>query len=133
MVTLVNQITNNADGSVSRQLGIIPPANLFGFSEDVLSAQAYYDIGAFDFQVIYKYRSEYFQQFISTPNNIRYIDARGIWEARISYKFSKNISFKLEGINLGNTARVQYNPTLENLSEVNSYGPRYFLGVRAKF
>ncbi|MGJ8598279.1 hypothetical protein, partial [Sulfitobacter sp.] len=52
--------TANPDGTFSTSNGLIPPSNLFGFSEHVLSAQAYYEIGDFDFQGVYKYRSEYF-------------------------------------------------------------------------
>ena len=69
--------TPNPDGTTSVSNGLIPPSNLFGFSEHVLSAQLYYAIGPLDFQGVYKYRSEYFQQFIATPGRIRLIDASG--------------------------------------------------------
>lgn len=126
-------VTDEAGNVINRQIGIVPPANLFGFSRNVLSAQAYYEIGGFDFQVFYKYRSEYFQQFVSTPGNLRYIGDTDVWEARITYKVNDNVALRLEGLNLTDEPRIQYNPTLENLAEVNSYGQRFFFGVRVKF
>ncbi len=121
------------NGTLVDRVGIVPPAEIFGLSKHVLSAQAYYQIGGFDFQGVYKYRSNYFQQFISTPGNLRYIGNTGVFEARISYKLTDNIKFTIEGINLFNEPRNQFNPTLENISEVNVYGPRYFAGVKFKF
>ena len=55
-----------ADGTVTRRIGVVPPAEIFGLSKHVLSAQVYYQLGGFDFQGVYKYRSRYFQQFVST-------------------------------------------------------------------
>ncbi len=122
-----------ANGTLVDRVGIVPPAEIFGLSKHVLSAQLYYQIGGFDFQGVYKYRSNYFQQFISTPGNLRYIGNTGVFEARLSYKLTDNIKFTIEGINLFNEPRNQFNPTLENISEVNVYGPRYFAGVKFKF
>ncbi|MEP2381180.1 TonB-dependent receptor, partial [Parasphingorhabdus sp.] len=121
------------NGTLVDRIGIVPPAEIFGLSKHVLSAQVYYQIGGLDLQGVYKYRSNYFQQFISTPGNLRYIGNTGVFEARISYKLTDNIKFTLEGINLFNEPRNQFNPTLENISEVNVYGPRYFAGVKFKF
>ncbi|TQV78739.1 TonB-dependent receptor [Exilibacterium tricleocarpae] len=121
------------DGTVEERIGIVPPANLFGFSDNVLSTQLYYQWGGFDLQLIYKYRSEYFQQFISTPGELRYIGDTEVFEARLTYKLNDNVSFRIEGINLFDEDRTQFNPVDDNVAEVNSYGPRYFAGVRVKF
>jgi len=126
-------VLDEAGNVVSERVGIVPPANIFGFSEDVLSAQVYYQIGDLDLQLIYKYRSEYFQQFISTPGLIRYIGDTEVFEARATYQLTDNISFRIEGINLFDEPRNQFIPVPGNLSELNSYGPRYFAGVRVKF
>jgi len=118
---------------ISQTVALVPPANLFGFSEDVMSAQLYYQIGELDIQMIYKYRSEYFQQYISTPGNIRYVGEADVYEARITYNITDNVQIRFEGINLFNEPKTQYNPTPDNVSEVNNYGPRYYAGVRVKF
>ncbi|MEO9490346.1 MAG: TonB-dependent receptor, partial [Marinomonas sp.] len=122
-----------ADGTRTSINGLVAPANLPGFSKHVLSAQAYYEIGPFDFQGVYKYRSTYFQQFISTPGRLRFVDSVGVFEARMSYKLNDNVRFTLEGINLFNEPRTDFRGAADDLSQVLVYGPRYFAGVRFKF
>jgi TonB-dependent receptor len=121
------------DGTASRRIGVVPPASLFGLSKHVLSAQLYYQLGGFDFQGVYKYRSKYFQQFVSTPGRVRYVDDTGVFEARISFKLNRNVRFTLEGLNLFNEPRIDYRPTVDDFSALLSYGPRYYAGVRVKF
>ncbi|MEP3225706.1 MAG: TonB-dependent receptor [Parasphingorhabdus sp.] len=125
--------TVNADGTTSASNGLIPPSNLFGFSKHVLSAQLYYEIGDFDFQGVYKYRSNYFQQFVSTPGRVRYVDNVGVFEARISYDLTRNVKFTLEGINLFNEPRTNFRGAPDDFGAIQVYGPRYFAGVRFKF
>ena len=125
--------TVGLDGSVTTLEALIAPANLFGFSKHVLSAQAYYQIGGLDLQGVYKYRSNYFQQFIDTPGRIRYTDDVGVFEARVSYKVTDNIRLSLEGLNLFNEPRTDFRGAPDDLGQVLVYGPRYFAGVRVKF
>jgi len=120
------------DGTRTTVNGLIPPSNLFGFSEHVLSAQVYYEIGDFDFQGVYKHRSDYFQQFISTPGRVRYVDDVGVFEARISYEPSSNVKFTLEGINLFNEPRTNFRGAPDDFGAIQVYGPRIFAGVRVK-
>ena len=54
-------------------------------------------------------------------------------EARASYYITDNIRISLEGINLLDEPKTQYFYTDDNLGEVNYYGPRVFVGLRAKF
>ncbi|MEL6183298.1 MAG: TonB-dependent receptor, partial [Myxococcota bacterium] len=122
-----------ADGSGTiTQVGIVEPANVFGFSSVVFAGQLYYQIGNLDIQAILKHRSNYFQQFISTPQNIRYIGDTTVFEARVTYRLNRHFQLRVEGINLLDEPRVQFNPTPNNLAEVNSYGPRIFAGLRGK-
>ena len=124
----------NDDGSTFvRQAALIPSTGLFGFSEHVLSAQVYYEIGPFDFQGIYKYRSDYFQQFVGTPGRIRNVDDVEVFEARVTYELSDNVRFSLEGINLFNEPRTDFRGAPDDLGQVLVYGPRYFAGVRFRF
>ncbi|WP_339826684.1 TonB-dependent receptor [uncultured Parasphingorhabdus sp.] len=123
-----------ADGSIVTSEALIPPANIFGLSKHVLSAQLYYQIGGFDLQGVYKYRSRYYQSFVGdSGSRLRYTDAAGVFEARISYKLNNNIRFTLEGLNLFGETRTDFRPTVGDLSQNLVYGPRYFAGVRAKF
>ncbi len=114
-------------------IGIIAPGNVPGFSEHVFSGQVYWGWGNFDASLIYKYRSEYFQPYTSNGTRLRFIGDVGVWEARMSYQINKHFRVSLEGINLFDAPKEQYFFTSDNLGEVNVYGARYFLGIRAKF
>lgn len=125
--------TVNPDGTTTTSDALIPPSNLFGLSKHVLSAQAFYEIGALELQGVYKYRSRYFQQFVGTPGRVRYVDDTGVFEARISYALTPNIRLSAEGLNLFNEPRTDFRGAPGDLSQVLVYGPRYYFGVRAKF
>ena len=126
--------TVQPDGTVVFSEALIPPANLFGLSKHVLSAQLYYQIGGLDLQGVYKYRSRYFQAFVGdSSGRLRYTDAAGVFEARVSYKLADNIRFSLEGLNLFGEPRTDFRPTVGDLSQNLVYGPRYFAGVRVRF
>lgn len=123
----------DGDGTEIERVGIAAPANIPGLSKHVFAGQMFWGYKDLDVQLVYKYRSEYFQQFISTPGNLRYIAPTGVVEARASYALTDSVRLSLEAINLFNKPKVQYNPIPTNFAEVNVYGPRIFLGIRAKF
>ncbi|GAB5488988.1 MAG: hypothetical protein Pars2KO_25580 [Parasphingorhabdus sp.] len=131
----ITNVNANPDGTFTTSTinGLIAPSNLFGFSKHVLSAQVYYEIGPFSAQGVYKYRSNYFQQFVSTPGRVRYVDDVSVFEARISYKLTDNIKFSLEGINLFNEPRTNFRGAPDDFGAIQVYGPRYFAGVQFKF
>jgi TonB-dependent receptor len=114
-------------------IGIVAPGNVPGFSDNVFSATAYGEWGAFGASLIYKYRSEYFQPYTSNGTRLRYVGDTGVWEARASYQINEHLTLSIEGINLFNEPKKQYFFTTDNLGEVNSYGGRYFIGLRGKF
>ncbi|WP_052769059.1 TonB-dependent receptor [Aurantiacibacter marinus] len=128
-------VTNfNDDGSIAGvQEGLIVPANIFGLSKHVVSAQAYYEIGPIELQGVWKYRSNYFQQFVATPGRIRYVDDTSVFEARISLRVADNVTVRLEGINLFNEPRIDYRGAPDDFSSASVYGPRFFAGVRFRF
>ena len=129
-----NTFITDLDG-VTTQLteGIIEPGAVPGFSEHVFSGQVYYQIGDFDTALIYKYRSEYFQPYVSNGTRLRYVDEVGVWEARASYKINKNIRVKVEAINLFSEPRSDDFYVQGNLGQVSDYGPRIFAGISFKY
>ena len=127
-------VTLDENGEIlSVREGFIAPASLVGLSKHTASGQVYYNIGDASFSAIGKYRSEFFQQFISTPLNLRYIDDAFVLDARASYKINDNFKVSVEALNLLNTERQQFNPTTDNFAELNVFGPRVFLGITGKF
>ena len=113
--------------------GIIAPGNVPGFSRETFSGQLYYQVGEFDGSLIYKYRSKYFQPYTSNGTRLRYVGEVGVWEARASYNITDNIRLSVKAINLFDEPKSQYFFVDDNLGEMNYYGPRVFVGVRAKF
>ncbi|AQQ66284.1 TonB-dependent receptor [Microbulbifer agarilyticus] len=126
-------VLDQSGNVVSENIGIIAPGNIPGFSENVFSGQLYYQVGDFDTSLIYKYRSEYFQPYTSNGTRLRFVGDVGVWEAKASYQVTDNVKLSLEAINLFDEPKKQYFYTRDNLGELNSYGPRVFLGLKAKF
>ncbi|MBY6190746.1 TonB-dependent receptor [Microbulbifer agarilyticus] len=126
-------VLDQSGNVVSENIGILEPGNIPGFSENVFSGQLYYQIGDFDTSLIYKYRSEYFQPYTSNGTRLRFVGDVGVWEAKASYQLTDNVKLSLEAINLFDEPKKQYFYTRDNLGELNSYGPRVFLGLKAKF
>ncbi|MGB5353521.1 MAG: TonB-dependent receptor [Woeseia sp.] len=131
------QILIDADtGEVTQTplLGIIPPANLFGLSKHVSSTQLYWESDKWDFQVLYKTRSNYFQEYTrDTQGRIRYTDDNTTLDFKVRYKLFDNVDVNLEAKNVTDEPRIDYRAVQGNVSQALSYGPRYFLGVKAKF
>jgi iron complex outermembrane recepter protein len=124
----------DANGNfVQTHAGILEAGNIPGFSEQTFSGQIYYSKGPFDGSLIYKYRSDYFQPYTSNGTRLRYVGDVGVWEARASYAITDNIRASVEAINLFDAPKEQYFFTDDNLGEVNYYGPRVFVGLRARF
>lgn len=121
------------NGNQVQLVGLVPPADIFGLSKNVLSAQLYWSGDKFDAQAIFKHRSEYFQQFIDTPGRIRTVDDNSVLEFRASYKLTDNIKLSFEALNITDEPRVDFRGLDGNIAQVLSYGPRYFFGVQAKF
>ena len=123
----------NDAGEQVNLIGLTAPAEIFGLSRNVASAQLYWSGGDFDAQAIFKHRSQYFQQFIDTPARIRYVDDNSVLEFRASYKLNKHVKLSFEALNITDEPRVDYRGIDGNINQVLSYGPRYFIGIKAKF
>lgn len=112
--------------------GIIDPVGIFGLSDHVFSGSVYYQIGPVDLQAIYKYRSEYYQQFVGAPAQNRVVNEAGVLDFRASWQVTDKFSVSLEGSNLTNEPRIDYMPIPGSVRQVNLYGARYFLGARLR-
>ena len=127
-------VVRDTDGNiVSRTAGILPPGNVPGFSEQTFSGQLYYQIGRFDIQAVYKYRSDYFQPYTSNGTRLRFVGDVGVWEGRVSYRFNDTFRLSVEAINILDAPKEQYFYVADELGEINSYGPRVFLSLRGRF
>jgi iron complex outermembrane receptor protein len=126
----LGEIFNPATGGTTP--GIIPPANLSGFSENVVSAQAYYQKGPLSLQAVYNYRSDYYQDFVGGNNQLRYVRGNDTFDLRASYQFTPNVSVSFEAVNIFDEPKVTDMPVPGSIRQYHYYGPRYFLGVRVR-
>ena len=127
---------NQDTGEVTRTplIGIIPPANLFGLSREVSSAQMYWSNDVWYVQAIHNRRTGYFQQFTRDAfGRVRYTHANERLDLRVRYKLTDNIRVSLEAKNILDEPRVDDRALEGNTFQALSYGPRLFLGLTAKF
>ena len=112
--------------------GLIPPANISGYSKHVLSAQAYYEIGPVSLQAIYNYRSKYFQDFVGGNSQLRYVGPSETVDFRASLDLMKGVSLRFEALNLFNEPKSTYMPIYGSSRQYHYYGAKYFIGIRAR-
>ena len=114
-------------------VGIIPPANLFGLSQKVSSAQLYWSNDKWYVQAIHNRRSGYFQQFTRDAfGRVRYTRANERLDLRVRYNLTDNIRLSLEAKNILDEERVDDRAVQGNTFQALTYGPRYFFGLTAK-
>jgi outer membrane receptor protein involved in Fe transport len=115
-------------------IGIIPPANLFGLSKHVSSTQLYWNDEEWDVRLLYKTRSGYFQGYgRDTQGRIRYTDDTQILDLNLSYRLSDSLKLNFQAKNITDEPRIDYRPVEGQVLQALSYGPRLFLGLKAKF
>ena len=115
-------------------IGIIEPANLFGLSKHVSSTQLYWNDEDWDVRLLFKTRSGYFQQFgRDSQGRVRYTDATQILDLNMSYRLSDDMKLSFQAKNITDEPRIDYRPVGGQVHQALSYGPRLFLGVKAKF
>ena len=112
--------------------GIIPPANLSGYSKHVLSAQAYYELGPVSLQAIYNYRGKYFQDFVGGNSQLRYVAPSETVDFRASLDLMKGVSLRFEALNIFNEPKATYMPVYGSSRQYHYYGAKYFIGIRAR-
>lgn len=123
----------NAEGELEQEgLDFVDSANLFGFSKHVFSGSVYWDIGDFEFRVLYKSRSKYFQPNTGARAN-RYVEPFEYVDATAKYRFNKNYSLYFKVKNVLDEAQYMTRTTDTTPTLISSSGPKYFLSFKAKF
>jgi outer membrane receptor for ferrienterochelin and colicin len=86
-------------------------------------------------RLLYKYRSKYFQ-----PNNLpfpsrshRYVQDSDYVDFNIKYKVSKQVSVSLKALNILDEPQVMTRGNDSTISDYSRSGPKFYLGVKAKF
>ncbi|NWK96306.1 TonB-dependent receptor [Sphingobium lactosutens] len=112
--------------------GMIPAANLSGYSKHVVSAQLYYALGGLNLQAIYNYRSNYYQDFVGGNSQLRYVRGNDTLDLRASYDITKNMQLQFQAVNIFDEPKITDMPVPGSIRQYHYYGSRYFLGVRVK-
>lgn len=126
----LGEVTDGVTGVVTP--GIIPPANLNGYSRHVLSAQVYYETGPFSLQGIYNYRSSYYQDFVGGNNQLRYVRDNETFDLRATLALNRNFSLRFEALNLFDSPKVTDMPVQGSIRQYHYYGSKYFLSARVR-
>lgn len=127
----LGEVIDAATGQVTP--GMIPAAGLSGLSKHVLSAQLYYQIGKLDLQAIYKYRSDYYQDFVGGNSQLRYVHGVGTVDLRASYAINRNARFQVEAVNITDEPRIEDMPVWGSTRGYYSYGSKYYASLRYRF
>lgn len=112
--------------------GIIPAANLSGYSKHTGSGQLYYQLKGLSLEAIYTYRSRYYQDFVGGNSQLRYVRPSNLINLRASYDINRNASLRFEALNVFNNPKVTDMPVYGNSRQYHYYGPKYFIGIRIR-
>lgn len=115
--------------------GIVPDANLFGFSQNVASASVYWEGDDTTVRLLWKYRSKYLQ-----PNSLpfpdrshRYVQDSLYMNMSAKYKINSNVSLFVKGLNLTNEPQVMTRGNDTTIADYSRSGTKWEFGVKAKF
>ena len=112
---------------------VISAANLPGFSKKSYNAEVFWENYGFTSRLSYKYRSDYLKPFGSDFGQTnRFVDDTSSLDLSLSYRLTKNLRLKLQGINLTNEPYTEYRVAEGGYNRVEFSGARYFFGVQYK-
>ncbi|MFZ2991090.1 TonB-dependent receptor, partial [Ideonella sp.] len=125
--TLVNsglKYDNASRGEQFALIGLSNSANLVGF----------YENDQWNVRVAYNWRDKFLSGLYDGAGpNPAYTEAYGQVDLNLGYKWSENLSFQAEAINLNDGTQRVHGRTKEQALYVTQTGPRYMIGARYKF
>jgi phosphoribosylformimino-5-aminoimidazole carboxamide ribotide isomerase len=105
-----------------------------GLSQNVWSATAFWDIGAFSTHVNARYRDRFVQNLpIPGANSPVYAQAYTTVDAQASYAFENGLSIVVSGNNLTNESNTIEYGLDDVFGEYKEFGRVYFLGINYKY
>lgn len=100
--------------------GLSDSANLVGF----------YETDRWQGRVAYNWRDDF---LLSLGNEPVFTEAYGQWDISGSFNLNETVTFFVEGLNVTNETTRRHGRFKNQLVDAEQYGPRYNIGVRAKF
>jgi TonB-dependent receptor len=105
-----------------------------GISKHAMNAIVYYETPKFGIRAVYNYRSDYNLNANGTYTGAaRSVKARGQLDMSASYNLNDRISISLDGYNLTNSMRYEYENDYDLVRNIDYDGRTYTLTVKANF
>ncbi|MYM35424.1 TonB-dependent receptor [Duganella sp. FT94W] len=103
-----------------------------GLSKNSYNAAIWYDLGDFNARVAYNYRDRYYTGTADQAGNPTFQQNTGFLDAKIQWRYNKNVTVSLEGKNLTDQAQTTDGGSSLRVNEVAWSGRRYFLTLSVK-
>lgn len=103
-----------------------------GLSRKSYNVSAYYENDKVSVRASYNWRDDWLITAVGRGNLPEFNEAFGSLDASASYNVTDKITLFVEGVNLTDEVRIENNNAVRRIGN-ETYGSRYFFGVRAKF
>nr|WP_154377944.1 TonB-dependent receptor [Duganella guangzhouensis] len=103
-----------------------------GLSKNSYNAAIWYDLGPINARVAYNYRDRFYTGTSDVSGYPIFTQKTGYLDAKIQWRYSKNVTFSLEGKNLTDQAQTTDSGDPYRVDEVAWAGRRYFFSVSVK-
>lgn len=123
-ITLVD--SSSSDGPPGQKLPLIGLGN----SSNLI---LFYEKGPVEFRVAYNKRNRFMQAKPTGSRDAHYVADYKQIDVSASFKITRDVSVFFEGINITNELYIKNAEFKNQTLEVTENGPRYSMGVRAKF
>ncbi|MDP5281061.1 TonB-dependent receptor [Sphingomonas sp. DG1-23] len=104
-----------------------------GLSRHSYNLSGFYEDSVFNARVSYNWRSKYLITSRGRGNNPEFGEAYGQWDASAGVNLNQNVSLFFEGVNLTNAVRAENANSIYRRTIIESFGRRFYAGVRARF
>jgi TonB-dependent receptor len=129
---LANATFANDQGYRGVHLITQEPLPFPGLSESSYNASIYYEVEKFSVRTAYNWR----EQWLLTPNGRgglpEFNEDYGTLDASVNWNANKNFTVFADIVNLLDEQKIEHNSPFRRIGN-ETFGKRYFLGVRAKF
>jgi TonB-dependent receptor len=103
-----------------------------GLSRKSYNVSLYYEGEKFSVRGSYNWRDQWLITALGRGNLPEFNEAFGSLDASASYDINKHFTLFVEGVNLTDEVRIENNNSVRRIGN-ETYGSRYFVGLRAKF
>lgn len=104
-----------------------------GLSRHSYNLSGFYEDSVFSARLSYNWRSKYLITSRGRGNNPEFGEAFGQLDVSAGVNLDKNLSLFFEGVNLTNAVRAENANSIYRRTIIETYGRRFYAGVRARF